>query len=231
MEELADALSERFLVITYDRRGLSRSPASLDAPPVDMYRHANDAAVILRALAPRPARVLGSSFGALLALHVAEAYPDGVSTVIAHEPPLSEVVRDPALDAAMERIARIAQRDIRAALAELAALAGEGNQDEAGEESAEITEESVGNMRWFFRHDLHAVQRSGLTADRVAALPDRVRVVPSGGAQTPRERWENRCARELAARIGQPLLELPGGHDGLTIHPNGVAEVISRLAP
>jgi hypothetical protein len=145
----------------------------------------------------------------------------------------------------MRRIARTAELDIHAALAELAVLAGgtdqeqrpdraradqAGEPDDAGDDSdcGRVPDESLSAMRWFFRHDLHAVLRSGMSAEQVTALPARVGVVPAVGRESA-GRWENRCAQELSARIETPLVELPGGHDGFATHPDGVAEALGRL--
>jgi pimeloyl-ACP methyl ester carboxylesterase len=62
-------------VITYDPRGLGRSPRSEDV-------HA-----AIEALDAGPVEMFASSGGAVTALPLVAAYPDDVSTLVAHEPP------------------------------------------------------------------------------------------------------------------------------------------------
>ncbi|MFI6812346.1 alpha/beta fold hydrolase [Nonomuraea sp. NPDC050328] len=92
---VADLLAADHTVIAYDPRGFSRSP--LDAPATDQQVavHADDAYRLLEHLSPTsPAKVFGSSSGAIVALHLLTTHPDRVTQVIAHEPPLVELLPD-----------------------------------------------------------------------------------------------------------------------------------------
>src|SRR6478752_4004532 len=92
---LGQQLADRFTVVTYDRRGNSRSP--LDGP-VERQRievHADDAHRILTAVGAgtgERAAVFGNSSGAIIALELAARHPEQVGTVVAHEPPLFELL-------------------------------------------------------------------------------------------------------------------------------------------
>lgn len=72
-------LAERYRVVAYDRRGHRRSHAA----------HAEDARAILDERAPgEAAYVVGSSAGAIVALHLALAHPLRVRQLVVAEPPL-----------------------------------------------------------------------------------------------------------------------------------------------
>ena len=58
--------------------------------------HTDDLALLLAHHATGPVDVLGISIGALIGLDLAARYPGLVRTVVAHEPPLSQVLDDPA---------------------------------------------------------------------------------------------------------------------------------------
>ena len=59
-------LASHYTVVTYDRRGLSRSKlADTAATPKGLEPHVDDARPLLAALAAEPAFVLGFSLGAL----------------------------------------------------------------------------------------------------------------------------------------------------------------------
>jgi pimeloyl-ACP methyl ester carboxylesterase len=87
---VAPALAESFRVVTYDRRGHSRSerPASQGSRRQDE----DDLAALIETLALAPAHLVGNSFGAAIALGLATRRPDLVRSVSGHEPPLTSVV-------------------------------------------------------------------------------------------------------------------------------------------
>jgi pimeloyl-ACP methyl ester carboxylesterase len=79
-------LIEHFQVVTYDRRGHSRSerPASQGSVREDVA----DLAALIEHLGIGPAHIMGNSFGASIALGLAGARPELFRSLIAHEPPL-----------------------------------------------------------------------------------------------------------------------------------------------
>jgi pimeloyl-ACP methyl ester carboxylesterase len=83
-------------VVTYDPRGLGRSvrkDGRVDnAPEVQ----ANDVHAVIEALGAGPVEMFASSGGAVAALALVTAYPDDVTTLVAHEPPLIPVLPDAA---------------------------------------------------------------------------------------------------------------------------------------
>jgi pimeloyl-ACP methyl ester carboxylesterase len=83
---LAAALADAFTVITYDRRGNSRSPRPADWVATSLAEQADDAA-LLAALGHSPAVVVGTSAGGSIALELALRHPTAVRAAIVHEPP------------------------------------------------------------------------------------------------------------------------------------------------
>lgn len=73
-------------VIWYDRRGTGASTRD-EWPGSGADQHADDAAALLRQLAPRPAVVLGFSSGGIVALALAARHPELVAEAIAWEAP------------------------------------------------------------------------------------------------------------------------------------------------
>jgi pimeloyl-ACP methyl ester carboxylesterase len=95
-------------VVTYDPRGLGRSirkDGRVDHVP---ELQAEDVHAVIEALGAGPVEMFASSGGAVTALALVTAYPDDVSTLVAHEPPLIPVLPDAA---AAER-ARAGFRDV-----------------------------------------------------------------------------------------------------------------------
>src|SRR5437016_10324331 len=81
-------------VITYDPRGLGRSirkDGRVDNSPTVQ---AGDVHAVIGALAVGPVDMFASSGGAVTALALVAAYPNDVTTLVAHEPPLIPVLPD-----------------------------------------------------------------------------------------------------------------------------------------
>jgi pimeloyl-ACP methyl ester carboxylesterase len=81
-------------VVTYDPRGLGRSTRKDgrvdNAPTVQ----ADDVHAVIEALGVGPVEMFASSGGAVTALALVAAYPDDVTILVAHEPPLIPVLPD-----------------------------------------------------------------------------------------------------------------------------------------
>jgi pimeloyl-ACP methyl ester carboxylesterase len=81
-------------VVTYDPRGLGRSTRKDgrvdNAPTVQ----AEDVHAVIEALRVGPVEMFASSGGAVTALALVAAYPNDVTTLVAHEPPLIRLLPD-----------------------------------------------------------------------------------------------------------------------------------------
>jgi pimeloyl-ACP methyl ester carboxylesterase len=82
---IADILADTFTVVTYDRRGYSRSPRPEGWTKTSIEEQAEDAAGLLQTLGTVPAIVFGSSSAGPIVLELAMRHPDLVSTAIVHE--------------------------------------------------------------------------------------------------------------------------------------------------
>ena len=81
-------------VITYDPRGLGRSirkDGRVDNVP-DVQ--AEDVHAVIEALGAGPVEMFASSGGAVTALALVAAHPDDVTILVAHEPPMVQVLPD-----------------------------------------------------------------------------------------------------------------------------------------
>ena len=91
---LARALADRYTVVTYDPRGIGhniREDATQDVTP---EQQADDVHRLLSVLGGEPAHVFGSSGGAVVGLALVTAHPGQVRTLVAHEPPVIELLPD-----------------------------------------------------------------------------------------------------------------------------------------
>ncbi len=81
-------------VVTYDPRGLSRSTRSDDRTDNDPEQQAADVHAVIAALDAGPVELFASSGGAVTAFALVTAHPDDVVTLVAHEPPLIDMLPD-----------------------------------------------------------------------------------------------------------------------------------------
>lgn len=105
-------LSQSFRVLTYDRRGHSRSerPATQGSVSEDVA----DLAALVEHYGNSHAHIIGNSFGASIVLRLAAERPDLFRSLIVHEPPLFSLLADEpdahsALVAARNRIAAVVE--------------------------------------------------------------------------------------------------------------------------
>ena len=93
---LAEVLARDHTVVTTDPRGIANS--ALDDPQQDStpQLRADDVAAILDDIGADSADVFGSSGGAVTGLALASRHPMRVRTLVAHEPPVVELLPDAA---------------------------------------------------------------------------------------------------------------------------------------
>ncbi|WP_406280767.1 alpha/beta fold hydrolase [Embleya sp. NBC_00896] len=89
---VAPGLAERCTVVSYDRRGHSRS----EDPPSQGSVHEDvaDLAGLIEVLDLGPAFVCGNSYGSLITLRLAASRPELLRGIAVHEPPGIELLRD-----------------------------------------------------------------------------------------------------------------------------------------
>jgi pimeloyl-ACP methyl ester carboxylesterase len=81
-------------VVTYDPRGAERSPRTDGAAESTPDEHADDLHRLIAALSAGPVDVFASSGGAVNALALVARHPEQVRTLVAHEPPVWQVLPD-----------------------------------------------------------------------------------------------------------------------------------------
>ncbi len=232
---IADDLAAEHTVATYDPRGMSRS--TLDDPETEqcVAEHADDALRILDLLSPgKPARVFGASSGAIAALHLLTAHPERVERVVAHEPPVAEVLPDVSEHRAL--LARVQEtfrtEGLMPAMAVFAAgLKKDGDATEPKPEvklppqAAARAERTMANLPYFVERIVPSFMAYAPDNHRLEALSDRL-VLACG--QDSHGELPYRAAAFLAEHLGTELQHFPGGHTGLTTHPAEFGELLRK---
>jgi pimeloyl-ACP methyl ester carboxylesterase len=227
---LADALAGDHTVVTHDPRGISGSV--LDDPEQDSTPElrADDVAALLDALGAASADVFGSSGGAVTGLALVARHPGRVRTLVAHEPPVLELLPDAAeRRAGVEAMIEAFHREgLEAAwklfMADAGFDDGEGGAPAAppGEPSAQ----DIADSARFFAHELRGTTRYRPDVAALTAGPARVVVgigAGSGGLVT----YETSTV--LAGLLGVPPVEFPGDHGGFMEQPAEFAAVLRTV--
>lgn len=226
---IADRLADRYTVITYDPRGNSRS--SLDGPPADVHvaDHADDAHRLLAALGPEPAYVLGSSSGALVGLELVSRHPEQVHTLVAHEPPLADLLADAEQIHALrcEVYQTYLRQGVAAAMAVF--LAASGHDDGAERHSqppAGQQGERARNTEFFFAHQW--VPLIGYLPDLATLRSVPARIVVAVGADAAGQ-LAHRAGIALAEHLATTAVRFPGDHVGFTTRPAEFATALRAV--
>jgi pimeloyl-ACP methyl ester carboxylesterase len=223
-----DDLGQGYTVVTYDRRGYSRSHLDDRDAPASISQHADDVHRILADLGAGPATVFGSSIGALIALELVAAEPGAVSRLVIHEPPLGQLLTGADRDAFDAGDAGSGGGNPGAALNALAGSVGVRRGAQAGPGSGAGDKARAGDIELFVQRDIPAVGRYHLDLGRLAPLAGRIVVA---GGRDSRDFYPYRCAERLAAELGVPLAELPGHHAGMIQYPAEFAAQLKELSP
>lgn len=224
---VADYLAQHHTVVTYDRRGFSRSPLDSPDQTVEIVNHSDDASRLLSIFGTEPVYVFGCSIGAVIGIDLTIRHPAQVKTLVAHEAPLvallSEAEREQ-IRREQESLMETLRRDgATTAIKEFAASVGvnrSGQNSNVGlpQKNAETAHR---NREAFFRHDAGAVAHYALDIPALKAV--QTQIVPAGGAEG-HDKFPYHCAVALAELLGKPLVTFPGTHAGFVDYPREFAE-------
>lgn len=223
-EQAADILASEHTVITYDRRGNSRSGS---AGPATLDQQADDAAALLRHVSAAPAVVFGTSGGAVIALKLAVRAPEVARRVIVHEPPFMQVLPDAA------ELGRTFQAQVEQALAARGArgamelfIRENAGSDVFDRLDAALRERMIANGPSFFGHELAMFMSWIPNKTELAGLRVPVRAL---AGRDNRGTYYYRAAEWLANALGIDLVEIPGAHAPYLAHPREFAAALLRL--
>jgi len=226
---LAVELGADHTVVTYDRRGTSRSPRPDGWARTTVAEQADDAAEILARVTSEPALVYGTSNGAAVALELAIRHPERASTVILHELPLLSVLADP------EPVGRMLGELIGAGMerggppAALDAFLRFAYGDELIEGlDRDLMARMLSNAEMIFSVELPAFQGYRPDEDALRSLTVPVRVAVGQDQPVP---FFAEAAQWLAARTGTAVLATPGAHGPQFSHPVELAAFITAQGP
>ena len=231
---LASALADDYTVVTYDPRGIGNSSRQDLGRDVTPEQQADDVHRLLAALGREPAYVFGSSGGAVVGLALVTAHLGQVRTLVAHEPPVVELLPDSAqVRAQIQDIYDTYRADgADKAMQKFMAHAGLGEAPGQKAEAPlwEPSPEQMARMRAttevFLAHLIRPTTRYRPDIEALRTAP--TRIVVAVGA-TSKGQLANRSARALADELGTPAVEFPGDHGGFVALPQQCGRVLDQV--
>ncbi|MFI0411083.1 alpha/beta fold hydrolase [Actinomadura sp. 3N508] len=224
-EPLAELLAADHTVLTTDPRGIGRSPVDDPAQDSTPPLRARDLAALIEHVDLGPAAVaLGSSGGACSVLALAQAHPERVRAVVAHEPPLVELLddRDELHKGTEDMIATYLDGDVLGAWGKFMDQANIQLPPGALEHmfGGDRDPRQLADERRWFEHELRGTTH--WKPDTVALKSVATQVVVGIGANSGGELCD-RASRALAGALGVEPVLFPGGHIGFTEDPAAFA--------
>ncbi|MFB7847915.1 alpha/beta fold hydrolase [Streptomyces sp. NPDC056053] len=239
-DRMAARLADRWTVATLDPRGYSRSLIDGGTGEQRVAVQSEDAYRLIESLAPDggPVSVFGASSGAIVALDLLVRHPERLHRVVAHEPPLVELLPDPERGRRLFASVRDSFRaeGVAAALATMteglmaSAPSSPPVRETAARTETEPVEQTVreaeavqrmhANLPVFLEHVLCSF--SGHALDPEALARGGRKLVVGVGEESGTLLTAVPGPR-LADRAGGGLVEFPGGHTGSSEHPEAFA--------
>jgi len=229
---LAHALATDHTVVTYDPRGFGDSPVDDPDGPSNPDLRADDVAAILDALGAPSADVFGSSGGAVTGLALVARHPGRVGTLVAHEPPLLELLPDAEAQraATADIVETFRAEGLQAAWMKFMVNAGFDvaafGSDADGPPEPANPEQALAEGARFFLHDL--VPTTQYVPDFEALRASGSRIVVGLGAESG-HLLTQRTSVAVAERLGVDTTEFPGDHGGFMGAPTEFATRLRQL--
>jgi pimeloyl-ACP methyl ester carboxylesterase len=225
---LAEALASNHTVVTYDPRGHGSSAISDPDDDAAPDQRADDIAAILDDLGAADADVFGSSGGAVTGLALVSRHAGRVRTLVAHEPPLLELLPDAEeqrreTDAIVETFRT---QGFGAAWHRFMVNAG-FDLPAPGPDAPPPpgpTVQQLAEAAWFFEHELRPTTRY---LPDIPALPKSRVVVGIGEDSGSLVTYRTSVA--LAELLGVKPVEFPGDHGGFLGAPEQFADRLREI--
>lgn len=225
-QRVANLLADEFTIVTYHRRGNSRSLRPAGWTSTTTEEQADDAVALLEALNLSPAAVFGTSSGAIIGLDLLLRHPEAVRGAILHEPALVSVLARP--EEVMGPIQQMVKEAMKrggphaAVEAFVRFAAGEENFENL---HPELRERMLGNGETLFGIEFGTFESYRPTDEALAEVEAPVQVA-IGPESAP---FFGEAARWLADRLGVEMVVLAGAHTPYLDHPEEMAQKIRPL--
>jgi pimeloyl-ACP methyl ester carboxylesterase len=218
---LARSFADR-TVVTYDPRGAERSRRTDGATQNTVEEQADDLHRLIEHLGVGPVDIFASSGGAVNALALVERHPEQVRTLVAHEPPLAQVLpdRDEALAASRDIHETYLRAGFGPGMAKFLMVVTHKGAFPPGFSDAPDPDAAMFGLpteddgsRGDVLLALNMISTTHYEPDFDALRGASTRIVIAAGVESDGE-MAGRAAVAVAERLGVPVVVFPSGHGG-----------------
>lgn len=235
---LAERLKEHFTVVAIDRRDYGKSELTKPLPEVAsnpdsdyrVKRDAQDVATLAQQLSAEPVYVLGSSSGAIVAMHVLKEHPDVVKEIAFHEPPINTFLPDSnywkekndeivnmALTEGLQKAMQYFGKTLNIAPLDAKSMSQPVSEND---EDQKVQYE---RMMFWVEYEIRQYTHSDIKLSDLAQYKDKTILFNGTDSKGSFPQDVNFYINE---ETGIRLLDIPGGHLGYVQKPDGFAEVL-----
>ncbi len=217
---LSKLLSSDYTVVRYDRRASFRSSGDRDVD-IELAQHARDAAAVIRANG-ESALVFGNSGGANIAIKLTEDHPEVVRSLVAHEPPVTNILADAKQQRAFfdDVYATFVAKGAGPAMAQfVSTFVGVASNIPAPPDQG-------GNSDHFLAHEFRNLNDYTPNIEKLRV--DGVPIVTAAGRES-KDAFYARTAREMARQLGCDYVDMSGHHISFVTHPEIFAEELKKI--
>lgn len=239
---LAKQLQEKFTVVAVDRRGYGQSELTESLPeevsnPESRYRvkrDAQDIAELAKSLSDEPVYVLGSSSGAIVAMHVLKEHPDVVKQIAFHEPPINTFL--PNAKYWQDKNAEIIDIAVNEGMPQAMKLFGETlnissidaqsmSKPAQAEDDAESKKRFEEMLGWF-KYEIRQYTESDISLEDLNQHKDIITLLNGTDSKGSFPQEVNFYIKD---ETGINIVDILGGHLGYVQKPEGFAEVLLKI--
>ena len=218
-----DVLSKHYTVVTYDPRGISRSPLDGEPPKQGVLReHADDVQRLLAEIGGAPAYVFAHSGGAVTAMDYVVRHHAQVRALILFEPMLLGYL-DPGTLVGPDVPTIYREQGLQAAIKRVEEMTGIEVPKPPSNPSPELRAQMKGmsdNLVYAFGHLLPAMLEFVPDLGALGAVSTRIIV---GVGDKSAGQAAHQSALRLATDLRKAAVSFPGDHAGFSLDPVGFA--------
>jgi pimeloyl-ACP methyl ester carboxylesterase len=231
---VAEQLASSFTVVTWDRRGYSKS--TLEGPQDFTNRVEVDASDSSRLIehisSDKSAFVFGTSSGAIVALTLLSRFPNNVLGLVAHEPPCTDVLNaeDKRNTAGFMNFIYDLYREKGPNEALQLFLSNFSVESESNHmlECMDIRLDAEVRANTLFWFEFELKQYTSFCLDVSTLKKFATKIIPAAGALSGNGATVGPIMT-LSVMLGQEVKHLPGAHIGYICHPNDFAASLSQM--
>jgi clorobiocin biosynthesis protein CloN7 len=233
---IAPLLADDYTVVTFDPRGILRSTDENPDQEVTVEQLTDDVHRLLSTIGTEPAHVFGNSGGTTIGLALLTLHPEQVRTLVAHEPPLIDLLPDggqlrAALDDIHETYVNVGRNE---ALKKYAALTGivRFSRPSGGGQHGVTDLDSFtppADVRVILdRFFLHMLRPTAYYRPDLAALRAVSTRIVVGVGTTTEGHLAHRSAAAIADELSAAVVSFPGDHTGFQGEPEAFARILHK---